>query len=207
MHMKSDLVCHHLCSRPCCCMLNMLPSNATQNTNNMSWSSVVSVVSQQQLQRATGAVFRIYICMTHKQISCDQPIYKAYPDGCWHNDTLLPRLQPYPVRVHWLLFWNIDDTQTTHTCEGCAAFQEMDLLEHAASIPPEQRQQPPRPPPPDVMQHLLGAASTLQRQRQNLQAQVFRPTVALPTVSVEQQVAVSNHINVSLTTCICQVTW
>lgn len=65
--------------------------------------------------------------------------------------------------------------------------QEVDLLEHAASIPRDQRQQGPRPPPPDVMQHLLGAASNLQGQRQNLQSQVFRPTVALPTVSVEQQ--------------------
>ncbi|KAA6417860.1 MAG: hypothetical protein FRX49_12158 [Trebouxia sp. A1-2] len=65
--------------------------------------------------------------------------------------------------------------------------QEVHLLEHAASIPRDQRQQTPSPPPPDVMQHLLGAASNLQRQRQNLQSQVFRPTVALPTVSVEQQ--------------------
>ncbi len=70
----------------------------------------------------------------------------------------------------------------------CLVLQEVDLLEHAASIPPDQRQQPPRPPPADVMQHLLGAASNLQRQRQHLQSQVFRPTVALPTVSVEQQV-------------------
>ena len=71
--------------------------------------------------------------------------------------------------------------------------QEVDLLEHAASIPCDERQmQPVRPPPPDVMQQLLGAAANLQTQqtqRQNLQAQVFRPTVALPTVSVEQQVS------------------
>jgi len=57
------------------------------------------------------------------------------------------------------------------------------------------------------MQHLLGAASNLQRQRQNLQAQVFRPTVALPTVSVEQQVAVSNHMTVPWMTCRCQAAW
>lgn len=71
--------------------------------------------------------------------------------------------------------------------------QEVNLLEHAASIPHDQRQmQPVRPPPPDVMQQLLGAAANLQTQhtqRQSLQAQVFRPTVALPTVSVEQQVS------------------
>lgn len=70
--------------------------------------------------------------------------------------------------------------------------QEVDLLEHAASMPAEERQrQQARPPPDDVMQQLLGAAAglqTQQTQRQNLQAQVFRPTVALPTVSVEQQV-------------------
>ncbi|KAL3146049.1 hypothetical protein ABBQ38_015401 [Trebouxia sp. C0009 RCD-2024] len=72
--------------------------------------------------------------------------------------------------------------------------QEVNLLEHAASIPPDQRQtQTARPPPPDVMQQLLGAAANLQTQqtqRQRLQAQVFRPTVALPTVSVEQQGAI-----------------
>ena len=42
------------------------------------------------------------------------------------------------------------------------------------------------------MQQLLGTAANLQTQqtqRQNMQAQVFRPTVALPTVSVEQQVS------------------
>ena len=75
--------------------------------------------------------------------------------------------------------------------------QEIDLLEHAASLPLDQRQmQVARPPPPDVMQQLLGAAANLQTQqtqRQNLQAQVFRPTVALPTVGVEQQVGLRNH--------------
>lgn len=75
---------------------------------------------------------------------------------------------------------------------GETLLQEVSLLEHAASIPNDQRQtQTARPPPPDVMQQLLGAAANLQAQqtqRQRLQAQVFRPTVALPTVSVEQQV-------------------
>ena len=98
-------------------------------------------------------------------------------------------------------------THRRHTDVGCVLHQEVDLLEHAASIPRDQRQQGPRPPPPDVMQHLLGAASNLQGQRQNLQSQVFRPTVALPTVSVEQQVAVSNHMIVIQTTCRCQATW
>lgn len=65
--------------------------------------------------------------------------------------------------------------------------QEVDLLKHAARLPPDQRQQQPRPPPADIMQHLLGAANSLQTQRHNLEAQIFRPTVALPTVSVEQQ--------------------
>jgi len=29
-------------------------------------------------------------------------VYKAYPDGCRHKHTLLPRLRPYPVRGHRL---------------------------------------------------------------------------------------------------------
>ena len=77
-------------------------------------------------------------------------------------------------------------------------FQEVNLLEHAASMPAEERQmQQVKPPPADVMQQLLGAAASLQTQqtqRQNLQAQVFRPTVALPTISVEQQVAASSTL-------------
>ncbi len=31
-------------------------------------------------------------------------LYTAYPDGCWHQFTFLPRLRPYPVRGHWLLY-------------------------------------------------------------------------------------------------------
>ena len=83
------------------------------------------------------------------------------------------------------------------------------MLEHAASIPPDQRQtQTARPPPADVMQQLLGAAANLQSQptqRQRLQAQVFRPTVALPTVSVEQQVSPWVTTSFSLTgmSCFC----
>jgi hypothetical protein len=30
-------------------------------------------------------------------------VYKAYPDGCRHKYTFLPRLRPYPVRGHQLL--------------------------------------------------------------------------------------------------------
>lgn len=77
------------------------------------------------------------------------------------------------------------------SCYGC---QEVDLLKHAARLPPDQRQQQPRPPPADIMQHLLGAANSLQTQRHNLEAQIFRPTVALPTVSVEQQVCVCPYL-------------
>ena len=67
--------------------------------------------------------------------------------------------------------------------------QEIELLQHAADNPQSaQQHQQACPPPPDIMQHLLSAANSLQQQRQNMQAQVFRPTVALPTVSVEQQV-------------------
>ena len=82
-------------------------------------------------------------------------------------------------------------------CQKCIALllkkaddcQEIELLQHAADNPQTaQQHQHARPPPPDIMQHLLGAANNLQQQRQNMQAQVFRPTVALPTVSIEQQV-------------------
>ena len=66
-------------------------------------------------------------------------------------------------------------------------WQELELLQHAASVPLNERREP-QPPTPDIMQQLIGAANSMQQQRQNLQAQVFRPTVALPTVSVEQQV-------------------
>ena len=57
---------------------------------------------------------------------------------------------------------------------------------------PTDHRQPQVPPPTDLLEQLRGAASTLQtqqNQRQRLQQQVFRPTVALPTVSVEQQVS------------------
>jgi len=30
-------------------------------------------------------------------------VYKAYPDGCRHKYTFLPKPRPYPVRGHWLL--------------------------------------------------------------------------------------------------------
>ncbi len=32
-------------------------------------------------------------------------VNKAYPDGCRHKFTFLPRLRPYPVRGHRLLYW------------------------------------------------------------------------------------------------------
>ncbi len=92
-------------------------------------------------------------------------------------------------------------------CKMSALHQEVDLLEHTPHQHPTRQQQPPRPPPADVMQHLLGAASNLQRQRQDLQAQVLRPTVALPTVSVEQQVDACKHIPGVGTTCTCQMSW
>ena len=72
--------------------------------------------------------------------------------------------------------------------------QEMELLQHAASAPQNEQRREPRPPPPDIMQQLIGAAHNMQQQRQRLQAQVFRPTVALPTVSVEQQVWAHHHL-------------
>ena len=68
--------------------------------------------------------------------------------------------------------------------------QEINLLEHVSSMPPDKRQAQSAPPT-DLLEQLRGAASTLQTQqsqRQRLQQQVFRPTVALPTISVEQQV-------------------
>jgi len=34
-------------------------------------------------------------------------VYKAYPDGCRHKYTYLPRLRPYPVRGHRLLCWSM----------------------------------------------------------------------------------------------------
>ena len=30
-------------------------------------------------------------------------LYMAYPDGCWHTFTFLPRLRPYPMKGHRLL--------------------------------------------------------------------------------------------------------
>jgi len=31
-------------------------------------------------------------------------LYMAYPDGCRHKTIFLPRLRPYPVRGHRLLY-------------------------------------------------------------------------------------------------------
>jgi len=34
-------------------------------------------------------------------------VYKAYPNGCQRKYTFLPRLRPYPLRGHWLLYWSV----------------------------------------------------------------------------------------------------
>ena len=68
----------------------------------------------------------------------------------------------------------------------------MQLLQHAAALSPGQRAQQRAPRPDDLIAQLQGAALNLGRgptdQRQQLRQEVFRPHVALPTISVEQQV-------------------
>ena len=76
-----------------------------------------------------------------------------------------------------------------------ARLQEVQLLQHAAALSPEQRAQQRPPRPDDLIAQLQGAALNLGRgptdQRQRLRQEVFRPHVALPTISVEQQVRLS----------------
>ncbi|GAB4823929.1 hypothetical protein N2152v2_010975 [Parachlorella kessleri] len=80
--------------------------------------------------------------------------------------------------------------------------QEMELLAHAASLPEEEGDKPPPAAPSELRQKLLAAAGALQGkqraacgggrsmppgpQREQLRQAVFRPSHALPTMTVEQ---------------------
>ena len=44
------------------------------------------------------------LCMSTVAIGL---VYKAYPDGCRHALTFLPRLRPYPMRRHRLLWGSV----------------------------------------------------------------------------------------------------
>lgn len=65
--------------------------------------------------------------------------------------------------------------------------QELDMLSHALSIPEEERNRPLPPPPADLLGELHQAAAQLGRQRQQIAANVFKPSHRLPTRSLREQ--------------------
>eukprot|EP00891_Asterochloris_glomerata_P008622 jgi/Astpho2/8622/fgenesh1_pg.00126_%23_34_t len=93
------------------------------------------------------------------------------------------------VREAWLL--QIEQSAHQALAQLSLLKQEVQLLQHAAALSPEQRAQQRAPCPDDLIAQLQGAALNLGRgqtdQRQQLREEVYRPHVALPTISVEQQ--------------------
>lgn len=73
-----------------------------------------------------------------------------------------------------------------------AGGQELEVLRHAASLPPEQRgaggAAAGEPPPPALMRKLLEAAGGLEGRRAAVRRDLLRPSHTLPTRSLEQQV-------------------
>lgn len=70
--------------------------------------------------------------------------------------------------------------------------QELELLQHAASLPEDQCSRPAQPPPPEVMEQLQKAAAALSRRSaEQMRAGVFQPSHNLPTVTLAEQVSSS----------------
>ena len=67
--------------------------------------------------------------------------------------------------------------------------QELEVLRHAATLPDQDANKHPSGPPPAIMASLRAAASALGHSSRDETAQrVFRPSHALPTVTLAQQV-------------------
>ena len=67
--------------------------------------------------------------------------------------------------------------------------QELEVLRHAATLPEQDANKHLSGPPPAIMASLRAAASALGHSSQDEMAQrVFRPSHALPTVTLAQQV-------------------
>lgn len=73
------------------------------------------------------------------------------------------------------------------------SMQEIEMLAHAVSIPEAERSKPLPPPPTDLLGELHMAAANLGKQRQQIAADVFKPSHRLPTRSLREQ-ACSSHL-------------
>ena len=70
------------------------------------------------------------------------------------------------------------------------ADQEIELLNHAASLPEDLRVRPAQAPPAELMEKLRSAAAALSMgSAQQMRASVFRPSHNLPTVTLAEQVS------------------
>ncbi|PSC76424.1 TAP42 like family [Micractinium conductrix] len=98
-------------------------------------------------------------------------------------------------RELWMLQVDLAALQAAERCG--TLLQELQILRHAAALPPDQRerqreQRAASGPPPDLMRQLAAAAGNLglggsaAAKREQLATGVFRPSYTLPTMSVEQ---------------------